>query len=297
MDDESEQPERSTQDPPPDEDMVEEVRDEDEVVQQEEDGEQLEEREASGSGREEESEGRISSVDEDQDMAEDDDEEDEDRSEQGSSRSRQLEYDTASDSESEDDRDPSELATIALEIRDLEAAVPLLRDSYHLIDRLGEGTFSSVYKAIDLHHTLYDNTRWAPPSPPDSMTGGSSHEDPMAHPSPFDAPPTPPRTKTSPQDPFAADHGDTPRNEFAVQLQQQAIASGKIGSSVKSRPSRKGPVYVALKRIYVTSSPQRILNELELLADLRCALMPQGCEGFVHADETSSAERRATSHT
>lgn len=29
------------------------------------------------------------------------------------------------------------------------------------------------------------------------------------------------------------------------------------------------PVYVALKRIYVTSSPIRIHNELEILADLR----------------------------
>jgi hypothetical protein len=31
------------------------------------------------------------------------------------------------------------------------------------------------------------------------------------------------------------------------------------------------PVYVALKRIYVTSSPQRIYNELEILAQLRQA--------------------------
>lgn len=28
-------------------------------------------------------------------------------------------------------------------------------------------------------------------------------------------------------------------------------------------------VYVALKRIYVTSSPQRILNELEIMEELR----------------------------
>jgi cell division control protein 7 len=32
---------------------------------------------------------------------------------------------------------------------------------------------------------------------------------------------------------------------------------------------RSGPKYVAIKKIYVTSSPTRILNELELLADLR----------------------------
>lgn len=32
---------------------------------------------------------------------------------------------------------------------------------------------------------------------------------------------------------------------------------------------RKGKVYVAVKRIYVTSSPFRIQNELEILHDLR----------------------------
>lgn len=42
----------------------------------------------------------------------------------------------------------------------------------------------------------------------------------------------------------------------------------------RSREHEQGagsPVYVALKRIYVTSSPQRIQNELEILADLRNA--------------------------
>lgn len=35
------------------------------------------------------------------------------------------------------------------------------------------------------------------------------------------------------------------------------------------RPNRRRPRYVAIKKIYVTSSPARILNELELLHDLR----------------------------
>ena len=34
--------------------------------------------------------------------------------------------------------------------------------------------------------------------------------------------------------------------------------------------ARRKPKFVALKKIYVTSSPMRILNELELLNDLRC---------------------------
>lgn len=181
------------------------------------------------------------------------------------------EDDSASDTSSEDDRDNAELAAIMLEIKDLEAAVPLLRDSYHLIDRLGEGTFSSVYKAIDVHHTLYDNARWAPPSPPDSLGSGRAKgfDEPIVT---TEAPSPPLSTRSSPVvDPFLATSGETPRNGFAQQLQRQAIAAGKVTPSLQSRPSRKGPVYVALKRIYVTSSPQRILNELDLLADLRCA--------------------------
>lgn len=59
------------------------------------------------------------------------------------------------------------------------------------------GTFSSVYKALDLFHDEFDNSQWRP-------------------------------------------------------------------------TLRKGKVYVAIKRIYVTSSPSRIQNELELLHDLRC---------------------------
>ncbi len=49
---------------------------------------------------------------------------------------------------------------------------------------------------------------------------------------------------------------------------------------------RRGPQYVAIKKIYVTSSPMRIQNELELLHDL------QGCKdvcplitAFRHQDQ------------
>ncbi|EGF99698.1 uncharacterized protein MELLADRAFT_40147, partial [Melampsora larici-populina 98AG31] len=88
-----------------------------------------------------------------------------------------------------------------------------IETSYHLLDRLGEGTFSSVYKAIDLHHNLYDNSNW------------TSHDE----------------------------------------------VDESIPSASKTKRKSEGNVYVALKRIYVTSSPQRIMNELELMTQLRDA--------------------------
>ena len=57
-------------------------------------------------------------------------------------------------------------------------------------------------------------------------------------------------------------------------------------SSFPQPPSRRRPKYVAIKKIYVTSSPMRILNELELLHDLRsskyvCPLIT----AFRHTDQ------------
>ncbi|QIW96543.1 hypothetical protein AMS68_002061 [Peltaster fructicola] len=75
---------------------------------------------------------------------------------------------------------------------------------YRLINRIGEGTFSTVYKAEDLLYDQYQN-QWDDPS-----------------------------------------------------------GYGKTSRSQKSR-------FVAIKKIYVTSSPQRIFNELDLLNDLRDA--------------------------
>ncbi|EDO65431.1 kinase-like protein [Neurospora crassa] len=102
----------------------------------------------------------------------------------------------------------------------LQNTFPNFRQQYRLIKRIGEGTFSTVYKAEDLVYDQYDNSwdyeqesdKWAPP--PLRTYGRSS------------------------------------------------------GSSMTSRPRRK-PKYVAIKKIYVTSSPTRILNELDLLHDLR----------------------------
>ena len=110
--------------------------------------------------------------------------------------------DTPINTSSEDARQ-AELMKLQEEIEDLETAIDGLGDHYQIVDRLGEGTFSSVYKAIDLQHHAFDNDEWV-------MRG--------------------------PLDPF-----------------------------------RKGVCHVALKKIYVTSSPQRIFNELSIMEDLRPA--------------------------
>ncbi len=74
-------------------------------------------------------------------------------------------------------KDPEEQSQILAEIQDLEQSVPTIKEDFKLIDRLGEGkkhvifnsktyislagTFSSVYKAIDLnHHSKWHNKTW-----------------------------------------------------------------------------------------------------------------------------------------
>ena len=86
---------------------------------------------------------------------------------------------------------------------------------YRLINRIGEGTFSTVYKAEDLLYEHYEN-EWDSDSNKENINGVS--------------------------------------------------ASHKQPASQERRPK-----FVAIKKIYVTSSPLRILNELELLNDLRDA--------------------------
>jgi cell division control protein 7 len=114
------------------------------------------------------------------------------------------------------------------EIADLESAVPLLTADYKIIDRLGTGTFSSVYKAIDLgYHTRWDNIPW---------------------------------------------HGHHPSSSSAY---YQTV-----------RKPEGCQVYVAVKRIYVTSNPERIRNEIAIMEDCRgCRHVSQLITAFRHADQ------------
>lgn len=88
-------------------------------------------------------------------------------------------------------------------------------DKYRLVSKIGEGTFSTVYKAEDVLQHMYDD-RWV------EQRGGT----------------------------------------------------------------RNASYYVAIKRIYVTSSPQRIYNELDILRSLSCSdnVLPM-ITAFRHEDQ------------
>ncbi|KAF2001403.1 kinase-like protein [Amniculicola lignicola CBS 123094] len=99
--------------------------------------------------------------------------------------------------------------TVAEDMARFEDSFVGITKRYRLINRIGEGTFSTVYKAEDLEYSSFDN-KWDVDEP----------------------------------------------------------ETRKWASPSQKRRSRR-PHYVAIKKIYVTSSPIRIFNELELLHDLR----------------------------
>ncbi|EPQ58916.1 kinase-like protein [Gloeophyllum trabeum ATCC 11539] len=114
------------------------------------------------------------------------------------------------------------------EIEDLEESVPQLTDDYKIVDRLGTGTFSSVYKAIDLgYQWKWDNSVWHGRHPPSS----SAHYQSVPH-------------------------------------------------------SDSAKVFVAIKRIYVTSNPERIRNEIAIMEECRmCRHVSQLITAFRHHDQ------------
>ena len=125
-------------------------------------------------------------------------------------------------------KSPEEREEIEEEIADLDEAVPHLAEDYKLIDRLGTGTFSSVYKAIDLgYHTKWDDPPWHGLHPP---------------------------------------------------------SSSAYNQSTRLSPDTKA--FVAVKRIYVTSNPERIRNEISIMQDCRgCRHVSQLITAFRHEDQ------------
>ncbi|KAF2108664.1 cell cycle protein kinase-like protein [Lophiotrema nucula] len=100
--------------------------------------------------------------------------------------------------------------SVAEDIARFEESFSGINKRYRLINRIGEGTFSTVYKAEDLEYNNFNNS-W----------------DIDEH------------------------------------------SNRKWASPGQRRRTSKRPHYVAIKKIYVTSSPGRILNELDLLHDLK----------------------------
>lgn len=117
-----------------------------------------------------------------------------------------------------------EEARIAKEIDHLMTTVRGLPNYYQIIDKIGEGTFSTVYKAQDLRRDLYSNEEWEP-----GLLNSASH--------PYVSPTSTPTRETS--------VSPSPSNSKALNE------------------------FVALKRIYHTSSPKRIANEIGILRKLK----------------------------
>ncbi|KAG0179775.1 hypothetical protein DFQ28_002640, partial [Apophysomyces sp. BC1034] len=103
------------------------------------------------------------------------------------------------------------------EVEQITNTVKYLGAYYKIVGVIGEGTFSKVYKAIDIRHDYYDNETWSKQLlPPPTSRKGKEKE-----------------------------HGD---------------ASGAI-QHIHNK-------HVALKRIFLTSSPKRITEEISMLQDL-----------------------------
>lgn len=143
-------------------------------------------------------------------------EEEDDEDEQMELEEEDAECESDADGETDEEmtiytKPAEEQDEIEEEIAELERAVPQLEGDYKLVDRLGTGTFSSVYKAIDLgYHDKWDNAPW---------------------------------------------HGHHP-----------SMSSAHYQSVPRPKDTK---VFVAIKRIYVTSNPDRIRNEIQIMEDCR----------------------------
>ncbi|KAI4097076.1 MAG: hypothetical protein LQ344_000485 [Seirophora lacunosa] len=131
-------------------------------------------------------------------------------------------YEDAAESEESEEGYVEVSDTAREEMTKLEKIFQRKGLKFRMIGRIGEGTFSTVYKAEDLHYDFYQND-WDI----EALDGST-----------WSSPPVKRRRDESSQD-------------------------------QERRQRRRRPRYLAIKKIYVTSSPSRIQNELELLHDLQ----------------------------
>ncbi|KAF9098051.1 hypothetical protein BGX23_007208 [Mortierella sp. AD031] len=123
------------------------------------------------------------------------------------------------DEESEGDEDDENQMVPEYVLREMQAfeqGFNGLQSKFKLLNKIGAGTFSSVYKAIDLEHDQYDNSDW----------------------------------------------------DYEVEKGPGAKEADGITPATSKLSDSEGGKVVALKRIYVTSSPTRIQNEIAILHDL-----------------------------
>ncbi|KAE8448238.1 hypothetical protein EG329_009668 [Mollisiaceae sp. DMI_Dod_QoI] len=164
----------------------------------------------------------------------------EEQGETGESRAA-LEEEDAQHSDFSDDSEEAVDPSVMEDMEKFQETFKGIKARFRLINRIGEGTFSTVYKAEDLLYDAYENdwdieekeNKWTSPPLKKRRTGMEALAD---------------------------------MDDYAQQ--------------------RRRPKYVAIKKIYVTSSPSRILNELDLLNDLRgfdsvCPLIT----AFRHTDQ------------
>ncbi|KAK9448005.1 kinase-like protein [Limtongia smithiae] len=136
-------------------------------------------------------------------------------------------FDGANEAEEEedcDDRDSEIDSQFAEELDAFAQSFPRISKRYRLLDRIGEGTFSVVYKAEDMDYDYYDN--WWDSSDSSSKTRLHSPD-------------------------------------YEISSKKQKTSHSTSTALIKPASPRRR--FVAIKRICVTSSPQRILNELVLL--------------------------------
>ncbi len=156
-------------------------------------------------------------------------------------------------------RPKEEQAEIQHEINALYKAVPDLKDQYQLLDQLGTGTFSSVYKAIDTSYDDWDNRPWLGNHPPESSAFYQS------------------------AGPGYRGRGGRGTKQRLTDSSGDVDMDPEVEPDVSRYQPKDGKVYVAIKRIYTTSGPERIKNELSIL---------ETCRGCRHTSQIITAFRR-----
>ena len=223
----------------------------------------------------------INFIDEDIEMKEQDDEQEEEQEEQRYSSPLSSQFSSPltplsslpsspvssrppSPTESLSARPQEEQEEIIQEISHLNAAIPFLAENYQVIDRLGTGTFSSVYKAIDLRYDEWDNKPWKGNHPPESsayyQSAGPGY-----------------RGRGGRGPGIGKDKGKG-KDKARENKDSGAMAVDFAEASGAS----ESKVYVAIKLIYTTSGPDRIRNELTIM---------QLCRGCRHTSQIITAYR------